>query len=126
MTPNTFGDHELVSRDPPKARAFYAALFGWEMKVQEIPGFGSRTEFQPVEGQTGSIMPARNPEQPSAWTLYVTVPNLDATVAQVQTLGGRVLQARIDVEGEGSFAVVADPTGAVFKLWEPRHADALQ
>jgi len=121
MTPNTFGDHELVSRDPPVAKAFYAALFGWKMNDQEVPGFGTRTEFEPIAGQTGSIMPARNPEQPSAWSLYVTVGNLNATVERVRALGGRVLQPRIDVKGEGAFSVVADPTGAVFKLWERAH-----
>jgi predicted enzyme related to lactoylglutathione lyase len=121
MSVNTFGDHELVSQDPPKAKAFYSALFGWKMNDQEVPGIGTRTEFQPASGQTGSIMPAFSPQQPSGWSIYVGVADLNATVARVGELGGRVIQSRIDVKGEGAFAVVADPTGAVFKLWERFH-----
>ncbi len=118
MTTNIFGDHELVSTDPSRARAFYAALFGWKMEDQEIPGIGTRTEFQPVAGQSGSIMPARGPAGRSAWSIYVTVADLNATLEHVRALGGRIEQPRVDVKGEGAFAVVADPTGAVFKLWE--------
>jgi predicted enzyme related to lactoylglutathione lyase len=115
---NVFGDHELVSRDPARAKTFYAILFGWKMEDQEIPDIGTRTEFQPIDGQSGSIMPVGRPDQPSMWSVYVTVADLDLTVKRVQELGGRVIQSRIDVPHEGAFAVVADPTGAHFKLWE--------
>jgi predicted enzyme related to lactoylglutathione lyase len=117
-TINFFGDHELLSTDPARARAFYSELFGWKMDTQEIPNFGSRSEFSPAEGQSGSIMPTLAPEQPSGWAVYVNVPDIAAAVAQVGKLGGKVILKPVEVHGEGIFAVVADPTGGVFKLWE--------
>ena len=117
-----FGDHELLSRDPARAKAFYAELFGWKMTDLQIPGFGTRTEIEPETGLGGAIMGTQGPDQPSVWAIYINVPNLEETVARTSALGGKVLQAPIEVKGEGAFAVVADPTGAVFKLWESRKA----
>jgi predicted enzyme related to lactoylglutathione lyase len=63
-------------------------------------------------------MPTFSPEQPSGWSIYVGVADLQATLTRVGALGGKVVQPPVEVQGEGRFAVVADPTGGVFKLWQ--------
>jgi predicted enzyme related to lactoylglutathione lyase len=54
------------------------------------------------------------------WLSYLTIENLDATVAKAKSLGGSIVQGRTEVPGEGFFAVIADPTGGTIALWEAR------
>ena len=48
-----------------------------------------------------------------SWDIYVTVDDVDATVASVTELGGKVLRAAFDIPEVGRFCVVQDPQGAV-------------
>jgi uncharacterized protein len=71
----------------------------------------------------------RSPEQqeqersqgiPPHWNSFVTVDDLDRRAAKAAELGGMVLIPPFDVLEAGRMAVVADPTGAVFAMWEPK------
>jgi predicted enzyme related to lactoylglutathione lyase len=57
---------------------------------------------------------------PPVWSTYVTVRDADATAAKAKELGGTVLREPMDVMDAGRMAVLADPTGAVFCLWQPQ------
>jgi predicted enzyme related to lactoylglutathione lyase len=57
-------------------------------------------------------------EMPPNWSVYLTVADIDASVAEVGRLGGRVEGGIMDVPGVGRTAVAADPTGAYFMLME--------
>ena len=67
--------------------------------------------MRPEERQSGT---------PPHWNLYVTVANVDETVKRAEGLGARVFAPPFDVMGAGRMAVLQDPTGAVFQLWEPK------
>jgi uncharacterized protein len=56
-------------------------------------------------------------DAPPYWLTYFTVPSCDAAVARVRELGGGVLAGPLDL-GAGRSAVVSDPQGAVFALFE--------
>ncbi|MHB8417398.1 MAG: VOC family protein [Myxococcales bacterium] len=114
-----FTEQQLSSSDPRKAKEFYQKLFGWKMEEMEIPGFGYRVEIKTEKGPSGAIMAARD-AQPSAWLPYVDVEDLAATLARIRELGGKVVQEPREVPGEGTTAAAVDPTGALFKLWEPK------
>lgn len=58
--------------------------------------------------------------QPPVWTTYVTVEDADATVERVKEAGGAVLMEPMDVMTAGRMAVLADPGGAAFAVWQPR------
>jgi uncharacterized protein len=116
-----FTEQQLLSNEPRKAKDFYQQLFGWKMEEQEIPGFGYRVEIKTEKGPSGAIMMAPG-AAPSAWFPYVDVADLPATLARIRELGGKVLQEPREVPGEGALAVAADPTGAVFKLWQSKRA----
>ena len=60
------------------------------------------------------------PGAPSFWLVYVNVENLAAATDKVKSLGGVVHKGVTEVPGYGSFSIVADPTGAVFALWQPK------
>jgi hypothetical protein len=50
------------------------------------------------------------------WGCYVTVDNLDATLAATERLGGVVLMPPMDVKGVGRMAVIRDPQGAALSV----------
>ena len=54
------------------------------------------------------------------WTSYVTVADAGAAVARAKELGGRVVDDAFDVLDVGRMAVLEDPQGAVFAVWQPR------
>ena len=76
------------------------------------------TEWQ-VDGRSVAGMMQKPPmmpaEVPPFWGVYFSVTDTDAAVARVAELGGSVMMPPMDIE-PGRFAVVADPTGAVFNV----------
>jgi predicted enzyme related to lactoylglutathione lyase len=65
------------------------------------------------------MMPLMQEGQPPAWSSYVSVADAEATAAAVAEAGGSVIAEPMDVMGLGTMAVFADPTGAVFGIWQP-------
>ncbi len=122
-TPGSFSYAELVTTDAAAARAFYTGLFGWE--VDEIPmgENGTYSMFRLGE-HVAAAMHQMGPEQaagvPPHWGSYVTVAGVDESAARAEELSGTVLMAPFDVMDAGRMAVVRDPAGAVFSLWEAR------
>src|SRR4051794_8134845 len=57
---------------------------------------------------------------PPAWLSYVTVEEADATAARVGELGGAVTLPPFDVLDAGRMALLRDPQGAIFAIWQPR------
>jgi uncharacterized protein len=50
----------------------------------------------------------------------VSVEDADASAARAADLGGRVVMGPFDVRDAARIAVIEDPEGATFVLWEPR------
>jgi uncharacterized protein len=102
---------------------FYGGLFGWEFSGPgEMPGdppgryFVARQRGRDVAG-VASLPPAA-PAAPG-WNTYVRVDSADAGAEAVASAGGTVTVAPFDAPPAGRAAVVADPEGASFCLWEP-------
>jgi hypothetical protein len=57
---------------------------------------------------------------PPAWTTYIATDDADATVETATAHGGTVMAPPFDVLDAGRMAVLADPTGAVFGLWQAK------
>ena len=58
--------------------------------------------------------------QPTAWATYISVADADETAAKVKAAGGTVVVEPMDVTDIGRMALFADPTGAVFGVWQPK------
>ena len=102
--------------DAPAAARFYGELFGWDFR--ETPnGLVGSLDGHDVAGIGG---PPGAPPGGPAWTTYIRVDRADDAVAAVRRAGGRVLAEPSDVDDAGRTATVADPAGAVFRLWEAR------
>lgn len=123
-TPGTFSWVELATTNQKAGVAFYRALFGWEVNEQAIGSDDIYSTFL-MRGKEVAAAYSMRPEErqssaPPHWNLYVTVANADETVKRAEGLGARVFAAPFDVLDVGRMAVLQDPTGAVFQVWEPK------
>jgi predicted enzyme related to lactoylglutathione lyase len=112
---------DVVQSDVDATMAFYADLFGWSYEIRTPEGAPSRYAYARVDGMTvgGLGGPPESDAERGGWTTYVSVDSADETVAAVEANGGRVLLAPVDIPRSGRPAMCADPTGAVFGIWEP-------
>jgi predicted enzyme related to lactoylglutathione lyase len=122
--PGTFSWVDLATTDPEAAKAFYGGLFGWEAEDMPIPDGGVYSMMK-LGDETVAAISAQQQQQrdagiPPYWFNYVTVAGADAAAEAVKQAGGSVHLEPFDVMTAGRMAVVADPTGAMLGLWEPR------
>lgn len=112
-----------VHPDPERAVSFYTELFRWEAREtmgDDSPGkyFICRLRGRAVAA-VGSRRGGAAPSVP-AWGTYVWVESADETAAKVTGSGGSVVMEPFDLLDAARMAVVADPAGGVFGLWEPK------
>jgi predicted enzyme related to lactoylglutathione lyase len=104
---------ELHTTDVEKARAFYGELFGWKFSPTPMK---PRYDMIETGAQPGGIMEEQSGS--GYWLQYIDVADLDASAKKAERLGGKILKGATVVEGAGRFAIVADPAGAPFALWQ--------
>jgi predicted enzyme related to lactoylglutathione lyase len=118
-SPGAFTWSEHMSRDFEGAKAFYAAVFGYEYGDMSTAGFSYATLLingQQVVGGIGALPPASTGETtPARWSVYFGTLDTDKAVELLTSHGGRVIQQATD-SPYGRMAVVADNQGAVFSL----------
>ncbi|WP_328885927.1 VOC family protein [Streptomyces sp. NBC_00316] len=111
---------ELSTPDIPAAKTFYAALFGWRSETDPREEAGGYTMAHVGDARVAALSPVYQPGQHPAWTVSFATEDADAAVEKVTAAGGSQLVGPMDVFDAGRFAVVADPSGAVFSLWQGR------
>jgi predicted enzyme related to lactoylglutathione lyase len=97
--------YDVMSPDPDAGRAFYKAVFGWNMADPGVPGHEYTVLSVGTVGIGGLMRltdEAKAMGVPPCWTGYIGSADVDA-----------------DVKRLGRFAVVADPHGAAFMLFKP-------
>jgi len=121
----TFCWPELYTNDQIGVKRFYTELFGW--KVREIPmGPGAVYMVFTLNGADAAACYGKTPEAyaqvlpPSHWMSYVSVADTDSVATTAKAAGGSIVKEPFDVPSTGRMAVLRDPTGAVFSLWEDR------
>ncbi len=114
---------DLATVDLDAAKPFYEGLFGWE--ITEVPSPEGAYCMLSKDGAAVAACYQMSAEMiengiPSHWATYITVGNLEASLAAVVEAGGTIVQEPHDVPGAGRTAAAQDPSAAVFALWEPR------
>lgn len=125
--PGTFCWVELSTSDGLAAKKFYTSLFGWSFVDNPMGEGGVYTMLQKNGRDVGALY-QMGPEQMGIlpnWGSYVCVENANDAAAHAKELGATVMLEPFDVMEHGRMAVIQDPTGAVFSLWQPnRHIGA--
>jgi uncharacterized protein len=127
--PGTFCWVELATTDGEAAKKFYTTLFGWSFEDIPVGPSGVYTMLKLDGKDVGALytMPPEMTSQgiPPNWLSYALVTNADESAAKAKELGGTLMKEPFDVMDVGRMAVVQDPTGAVFALWQAgTHAGA--
>jgi len=118
--PGTFCWIDLGTPSQDDAGEFYGALFGWQLKEDEnAEQTGGYRTAQLGGNAVGGVMKLMQEGQPPAWMNYICVEDADATVENARQAGGTVHAEPMSVLDYGRMAVLADPTGAVFGIWQP-------
>lgn len=115
---------ELATTDQPAAKKFYTELFGWAINELPMGPNDFYTTFK-IEGRDVGAAYTLRPEQralgvPAHWNLYVAVTNADTAAGRATDLGAKVIAAPFDVYDVGRMAVLQDPTGAAFSVWQAK------
>ena len=110
---------DLWTTEVDGSRRFYGELFGWEA-LEPSAEFGGYWMFErdgaPIAGGMGSMgdMVANN-----TWKPYFCTDDIDASLKRAEAAGATSQGGAMPVADLGVQAVLSDPTGAVFGLWQP-------
>jgi len=115
---------ELATTDQDAAKNFYGSLFGWAANDMPMGPSEVYTMFR-LDGRDAAAGYTLRPDQrsqgvPPHWMLYIAVENADQAAQRAAELGGAVIAPAFDVFDAGRMAVLRDPTGASFCVWQPR------
>ena len=103
-------------------RDFYSAVLGLEVEEMTMEDYSDFTLKLPGSGEpVAGVCHARgqNSGLPPVWLLYFSVPNVSAAVTAAQERGATILVGpSADSEGSGGYAVLRDPQGAPFALYQ--------
>jgi uncharacterized protein len=116
---------DLATPDLGASQEFYGSLFGWDFDAQDTGAPDNPYVMATQNGKAVAGVMRLSPEMqaggmPPVWSTYVTVTDADAAAKRAKELGGAVLSEAMDVMDVGRMAVLADPTGAVFCVWQPK------
>jgi uncharacterized protein len=113
---------DLNAADPKKAVDFYSQLFDWQTEVSKNDPSGY-LHILNQGNYIGGIPPVLEGQGPSHWLIYYQVSGIDTLIGRANSNGGKTYQPPFTVPETGTMAVLADPQGAVFALFEPLRKD---
>jgi uncharacterized protein len=113
---------DTTQPDPEAAVSFYSGLFGWDFEDAMPPGSAGKYFIARLRGGDVAAVGSQPEGAPpmATWNTYVWVESADEVASQVRDAGGHVVTDPFDVMDAGRMAVVTDPEGAAFCLWQAK------
>jgi predicted enzyme related to lactoylglutathione lyase len=129
MRKNGVAHFEIYADDPEKLGQFYKSLFDWDINAMPMGGGLTYHVVKTVDtddkgaptqpgGINGGMLKRPAGYNSKAWVNYVNVDSLDASVEKAVKLGAKVTKPRAAVPNMGWFAMLTDPEGTPFALWQ--------
>lgn len=122
-SPGTFCWVDLATTDAGAAKKFYTELFGWEFNDMPVGEDMVYTMLTLNGKDVGALyqMPPDMTAQgvPPHWLSYASVANADESAEKAKSFGATLMKEPFDVFDAGRMAVIQDPAGAVFAIWQP-------
>jgi predicted enzyme related to lactoylglutathione lyase len=123
MADGTLRHFAINADDLPRARAFYADVFGWTFRPWGPPDFfqvtgagdGARGALQARRTVDGRAMPG--------FEVTFAVDDIDATTAAIEAAGGKVLMPAFHIEGVGHLIWFQDTEGNIAGAMQYERAD---
>ena len=107
---------ELMTRDVPAAKSYYAATCGWDYDEMTMDSgqayFVAMSNGKPVAGLMDMAGNEAYSDLPPHWFTYLAVNDVDKAVEQTREMNGTVVRDPFDVPGIGRIAILKDPSGA--------------
>jgi uncharacterized protein len=121
--PGEFCWTELATTNVARAKKFYTSIFGWKFKDFDMGMGDAKYSIARVGGKDACALYPMWDEQkkskaPPLWLPYISVKSVDGTVKKAKSARGKVCSAPMDVMDKGRMAILQDPTGATFALWQ--------
>jgi hypothetical protein len=116
MNKHRFVWHDLNTKDLDSSKRFYGEIFNWRFDKSDNGPYVHITAGDEMIG--GMRQMDANEPYPTNWLGYIVVDDVAATVSKISGAGGKVYMPTTDMPNVGTFAITADPTGAVFAPWK--------
>jgi hypothetical protein len=107
---------QMLSSNPEATAKFYSALFDWSADEKNAMGY-RRLHTGSEEGIHGGIWPAPPGAAPFV-QLFVGVTDVKSALERAVALGAKVLVAPTPLPEGGQVAILQDPQGMSFGLWQ--------
>jgi uncharacterized protein len=122
--PGTFCWVELATSDGVAAKSFYTQMFGWDYEDMSMGPDGVYSVLK-LNGKDVGGLYQLTPDMtaqgiPTHWLSYVSTTSADESAAKAKALGATIIFGPVDVSTVGRMAVIQDPAGAVFALWQAK------
>jgi uncharacterized protein len=111
---------DTLQPDVQAAKSFYGGVFGWEFVGPGPMPEGGEYYVARLRGRDVTAVGSQPPGGAApAWNTYVEVESADRTAEKAKAAGGTVAVEPFDAGAGGRIAVVSDPAGASFCVYEP-------
>src|ERR1700685_4042014 len=110
---------QILSKTPDETARFYSSLFNWKVDAGNPMGY-RQISTGSKDGIQGGIWPAP-PQSPNFVQLFIAVEDVKSAVAQSVELGAKVIIPPTKLPDGDEMAVVHDPQGMPFGVWQPAH-----
>lgn len=116
---------DLGTTNTLAAKKFYQSIFDWTAKDFPMGPGDEKYSMLRVRGKDACALYPMPDEQKKAkkspfWLPYIAVKSADAIVKKAKAAGAKICMGPLDVMDQGRQAVIADPTGALFAVWQAR------
>ena len=112
---------EVMGKNGNALREFYGSLFQWTFKVSGPAQYGM-ADTGDVRGIPGGVGHAPAPATPHGVTFYVETPDVAASLAQAEQLGGKTLMPVMKIDDATTIGLFTDPEGHVVGLIQAQAA----
>jgi predicted enzyme related to lactoylglutathione lyase len=105
---------EIMGMDAVRLQKFYADLFSWKVG-EAMPDMGF---YGLVDGESSGLAGGIGQDQDGGarTTIYVQVPDLQATLDRAVAMGGKVMMPPTEIPGIVTMAMFGDPAGNTIGL----------
>jgi len=121
------GYFEVPADNIGRAKHFYRSLLGWKIEPTQTlmdPAGAAALQYHDITtgpAQEGTLNSGGMYKRQMTETIknFVLVEDVDAVLAKVEKLGGRIVMPKTDIQGVGPVAIIRDTEGNGIGLWTP-------